>query len=75
MHAHAHAIVLTYAHALDLSRADAITHTCAADPDLIRTLDLTPARALADAIARDLAALSTSPAPVPSSSPTPSTST
>ena len=55
MHAHAHAIVLTYSHALDLSRADAITHTCAADPDLIRTLDLTPARTLADAIARDLA--------------------
>ena len=42
-------------HALDLTRADAITHTCAADPDLIRTLDLAGARALADAIARDLA--------------------
>jgi len=55
MHAHAHAIVLTYAHALDLARADAITHTCAADPDLIRALGLTPARDLADAIARDLA--------------------
>jgi hypothetical protein len=55
MHAHAHAIVLTYAHARNLTRADAITHTCAADPDLIRTLDLTSARALADAIARDLA--------------------
>jgi NACHT domain len=55
MHAHAHAIVLTYAHALQLSRADAITHTCAADPELIRALDLSHARALADAIARDLA--------------------
>ncbi len=55
MHAHAHAIVLTYAHALDLTRADAITRTCAADADLIRTLDLTRARALADAIASDLA--------------------
>jgi hypothetical protein len=55
MHAHARAIVLSYAHALDLARADAITHTCAADPNLIRTLDLAPARALAEAIARDLA--------------------
>jgi hypothetical protein len=55
MHAHAHAIVLTYAHALDLARADAITHACAADPDLIRTLDLSHARALADATAHDLA--------------------
>jgi NACHT domain-containing protein len=55
MHAHAHAIVLTYAHALDLARADAITYTCAADPELIRSLDLNGARALADAIARDLA--------------------
>ena len=54
MHAHAHAIVLTYTHALGLARTDAITHTCAADPDLIRTLDLADARALADAIARDL---------------------
>jgi hypothetical protein len=55
MHAHAHALVLTYAHARDLTRADAITHTCAVDPDLVRTLDLTRARALADAIARELA--------------------
>ena len=55
MHAHAHAIVLTYAHALGLARADAVTRTCAADPDLIRTIGLTPARALADAIAVDLA--------------------
>src|SRR5262249_21765348 len=55
MHAHAHAIVLTYAHALDLTCADAITNTCAADPDLIGTLDLAGLRALADAIARDLA--------------------
>jgi hypothetical protein len=55
MHAHAHAIVLTYAHALDLASADAITGSCAADPDLIRTLGLTSARDLAEAIARDLA--------------------
>jgi hypothetical protein len=55
MHAHAHAIVLTYNHALALARADAITHTCTADPDLIGSLDLAGARALADAIARDLA--------------------
>jgi hypothetical protein len=55
MHAHARAIVLSYAHALDLTRADAITHTCAADSDLVRTLDLAPARALAEAIAHDLA--------------------
>jgi hypothetical protein len=54
MHAHAHAIVLTYAHALGLTRADAITRTCAADPDLVRTLDLAGARALADVIAGDL---------------------
>ena len=37
MHAHAHAIVLTYAHALELTRADVITHTCAADPGLLRS--------------------------------------
>ena len=55
MHAHAHAIVLTYAHALDLTRTDAITNTCAADPDLLRALDLAGARALADAITQDLA--------------------
>jgi hypothetical protein len=55
MHAHAHAIVLTYGHALDLTRADPITRTCAADPDLIRTLDVADARALAEAIAGDLA--------------------
>ena len=54
MHAHAHAIVLTYTHALELARADAITYTCAADPDLIRTLDLAGARVLAEAIAQDL---------------------
>src|ERR1700722_7435757 len=54
MHAHAHAIVLTYAHALDLTRAAAITTTCAAAPDLIRALDLTRPRALADAVAGDL---------------------
>jgi hypothetical protein len=55
MHAHAHAIVLTYAHALRLTRANVITHACAADPGLLGTLGLTRARALADAIASDLA--------------------
>ncbi|HEX4289838.1 MAG TPA: NACHT domain-containing protein, partial [Trebonia sp.] len=55
LHAHAHAIVLTYGHALGLTRVDAVTRTCAADQDLIRTIGLTPARALADAIAIDLA--------------------
>jgi hypothetical protein len=55
MHAHAHAIVHTYNHALNLAHAEAIRHTCAADPELIRTLDLADARALADAVARDLA--------------------
>jgi hypothetical protein len=55
MHAHARAIVLTYAHALDLTHADAITHMDAADPDLIGTLDLAGARDLARAIAGDLA--------------------
>ena len=55
MHAHAHSIVLTYAHALGLARAAAVTYTSAADPDLIRTVGLTTARALADAIAGDLA--------------------
>ncbi len=55
MHAGAHAIVLTYAHALDLTRAAAITTTCSAAPDLIRALtDLTRPRALADALAGDL---------------------
>jgi NACHT domain-containing protein len=55
MHAHARAIVLTYAHALDLTRADAITHMDAADPDLIGILELAGARDLARAIAGDLA--------------------
>ncbi|HEY1822613.1 MAG TPA: NACHT domain-containing protein [Trebonia sp.] len=55
MHAHAHAIVLTYAHARGLTRADAITRTCAADPDLVRTLELADARALADVVAGALA--------------------
>jgi hypothetical protein len=54
MHAHAHAIVLTYAHALELTRADVVTQVCAADPGLTRTLDLTRARALADAISNGL---------------------
>ena len=56
MHAHAHAIVLTYGHALGLARADAVTRTCAADPGLIRAAGLTTARALADAITSDLSA-------------------
>jgi hypothetical protein len=55
MHAHARAIVLTYAHALNLTRADAITHMEAADPNLIDTLGLAGARDLARAIAGDLA--------------------
>jgi NACHT domain len=55
LHAHIHAIVLTYAHALDLTRAVAVTRTCAVDPELVRTLRLSPARALADVIAGDLA--------------------
>ncbi|MBO0820516.1 MAG: NACHT domain-containing protein [Nocardiopsaceae bacterium] len=53
MYAHAHAIVHTYAHALDLARTDAITQTCAADPDLLRDLGLTGARALAEAVIGD----------------------
>jgi len=56
MHAHAHAIVLTYAHALKLTRADAVTRSCAAAPELVGALGLGTARALADAIAGDLAA-------------------
>ena len=55
MHAHARAIVLTHAHALELTRSDAITRTRAAGPELVRTLDLAPASAMADAIAGDLA--------------------
>jgi NACHT domain len=55
MHAHAHSIVLTYSHALDLARADAITRTCAAAPDLVRDLGLAPARALAEVVAGDVA--------------------
>ncbi len=54
MHAHAHAIVLTYAHALDLSRSEPIVRGCAAS-DGADGLDLAPARALAEAVARDLA--------------------
>jgi hypothetical protein len=52
MHAHAHAIVLAYAHALDLSRSDPIIRTRAV-PDA--GIDLTHARAVAEAVARDLA--------------------
>jgi hypothetical protein len=55
MHAHAHAIVLTYTHALDLARAPAIEYTCAAGPELIQALDLTRGRALADAVSHGLA--------------------
>jgi hypothetical protein len=55
MHAHAHAIVLSYAHALDLTRVNAVTYTCAADPELVRAAGLAPARALADAVAGGLA--------------------
>ncbi len=54
MHAHAHAIVLAYAHALDLSRSDPIVRTCAAR-DVAIGLDLTPARAVAEAVASGLA--------------------
>ena len=56
MHAHAHAIVLTYRHALELTRSAAITGVCGASPELAAALDLAPARALAEAVARDLAA-------------------
>ena len=55
MHAHAHAVVLTYVHALELTRAAAVAITGAAGPDLVGALDLGRPRALADAIARDLA--------------------
>jgi NACHT domain len=55
LHAHARAIVFTYTDALDLTRADAITQTCAADPYLIHALDLDGTRDLARSIARDLA--------------------
>jgi NACHT domain-containing protein len=54
MHAHARAIVFTYAHALDLTCADAIAALRAADADILSALDLANARALAVDIARDL---------------------
>jgi hypothetical protein len=57
MHAHARAIVLSHAHTLELTRADAIARTCAASPELVRTLDIAPARALAEAITGGLADL------------------
>ena len=57
MHAHARAIVLSHAHTLELTRADAITRTCAASPELVRVLDIAPARALAEAITGGLADL------------------
>ena len=56
MHAHAHAIVLTYRHALELTSSAAITRVCGVSPELAAALDLAPARALAEAVARDLAA-------------------
>jgi len=56
MHAHTHAIVLTYARVMGLTRAPAVTRTRAADPALLAELGLAPARALADAIADDLTA-------------------
>jgi hypothetical protein len=55
LHAHIHSIVLTHEHALELTRAAAVTRTCAADPELVAARGLTPARALADVIAGDLA--------------------
>jgi energy-coupling factor transporter ATP-binding protein EcfA2 len=54
LHAHAHAIMLTYAHALGLSRSELIVRTCAA-PDVIGGHDVTQARALAESVAGDLA--------------------
>jgi hypothetical protein len=54
MHAHAHAIVLTYAHALDLSRSEPIIRTYAAG-DAVSGIDVERAHALAEAVARDLA--------------------
>ncbi len=56
MHAHAHALVRTYAHARELTRADAITRTREAGPELAARLDAASARALADVVAGDLAA-------------------
>jgi hypothetical protein len=55
MHAHAHSIVLTYGHALDLIGADAITITGGAAPGLVEALGLIRPRALAASLARDLA--------------------
>ena len=57
MHAHARAIVLSHAHTLELTRSDAISRTRAAGPELVRTLDMAPAHALAEAIAGGLADL------------------
>jgi hypothetical protein len=54
MHAHAHSIVLTYAHALDLSRSELIVRADGA-PDAIGGHDITRARALAGSVASDLA--------------------
>ena len=54
MHAHAHAIVLTYAHALGLCRSEPIVRACAA-ADGAGGIDLAHARAVAEAVAGDLA--------------------
>ncbi len=56
MHAHSRGTVLTYEHALELTRSAAVTRVTAADPGLVSALGFAPARALADAIAGDLAA-------------------
>ena len=55
MHAHAHAIVRTYTHARELTRAPAIKRSREAGPELAARLDVAPARALADTVAGDLA--------------------
>jgi NACHT domain len=58
MHAHAHAIGLTYVHALNLSRSEPIIRACAASDAASVAgsgLDVTLARTLAQSVARDLA--------------------
>ena len=76
MHAHAHAIVLTYAHALDLTRADAIAPPAAPPPTLIGGLDLSRTRApWPTPSPATWPAPSSSPAPARSSSRRPSTRT
>ncbi len=56
MHAHGHAIARAHAHALGLTRAELVTRVGTIDPEVVRAAGLAPARALADAIAGDLAA-------------------